>query len=74
MSFPNTGSQKLFDFDDEKKLRIFYEKQMGHEIEVDSLGDEWKGYVVRISGGNDKQGFPMKQGVLTNSKHFLFLL
>uniref|UniRef100_A0A8C0Q9F8 40S ribosomal protein S6 n=1 Tax=Canis lupus familiaris TaxID=9615 RepID=A0A8C0Q9F8_CANLF len=27
---------------------------------------EWKGYVVRISGGNDKQGFPMKQGVLTH--------
>jgi small subunit ribosomal protein S6e len=28
------------------------------------LGDEWKGYIFRISGGNDKQGFPMKQGVL----------
>lgn len=27
-----------------------------------------KGYVVRISGGNDKQGFPMKQGVLTNNR------
>lgn len=39
---------------------------MGTEVEADSLGDEWKGYVVRISGGNDKQGFPMKQGVLTN--------
>merc|ERR1711935_48045 len=30
----------------------------------DSLGDEFKGYIFRISGGNDKQGFPMKQGVL----------
>lgn len=29
-----------------------------------SIGDEWKGYVLRITGGNDKQGFPMKQGVL----------
>jgi small subunit ribosomal protein S6e len=27
-----------------------------------------KGYVVRISGGNDKQGFPMKQGILTNNR------
>lgn len=41
---------------------------MGAEVEADALGNEWKGYVVRISGGNDKQGFPMKQGVLTNGK------
>lgn len=45
---------------------MFYEKRMGAEIEADSLGDEWKGYLFRITGGNDKQGFPMKQGVLTN--------
>jgi len=37
---------------------------MSQEVAVDSLGDEWKGYVLRIMGGNDKQGFPMKQGVL----------
>ena len=37
---------------------------MAQDVEVDSLGDEWKGYVLRIGGGNDKQGFPMKQGVL----------
>jgi small subunit ribosomal protein S6e len=42
---------------------------MGAEVEADSLGDEWKGYIVRIAGGNDKQGFPMKQGVLTNGIH-----
>merc|ERR1739838_1072245 len=28
----------------------------------------FKGYVFRISGGNDKQGFPMKQGILVNSR------
>merc|ERR1711974_579862 len=38
------------------------------EVEVDSLGDEWKGYVFRIAGGNDKQGFPMKQGILTTGR------
>lgn len=32
-----------------------------------------KGYVVRISGGNDKQGFPMKQGVLTHGRVRLLL-
>lgn len=32
-----------------------------------------QGYVVRISGGNDKQGFPMKQGVLTTGRVRLLL-
>uniref|UniRef100_A0A671RJL4 40S ribosomal protein S6 n=1 Tax=Sinocyclocheilus anshuiensis TaxID=1608454 RepID=A0A671RJL4_9TELE len=38
-----------------------------------SLGDEWKGHVVRISRGNDKQGFPMKQGMLTHGRVRLLL-
>merc|ERR1712116_94469 len=58
ISYPATGAQKLVDIEDEKKVRIFYEKRMGAEVEVDSLGDEWKGYVFRIAGGNDKQGIP----------------
>lgn len=29
---------------------------------------EFKGYVLKIMGGQDKQGFPMKQGVLTNNR------
>lgn len=32
-----------------------------------------QGYVVRISGGNDKQGFPMKQGVLSTGRVRLLL-
>merc|ERR1712014_555414 len=42
-------------------------------MEADTLGDEFKGYVLRITGGNDKQGFPMKQGVLTNGRVRLLL-
>merc|ERR1719159_2421591 len=41
---------------------------MASEVSGDSLGDEFKGYIFRISGGNDKQGFPMKQGILSNSR------
>merc|ERR1711908_223868 len=29
---------------------------MGAEVAGDSLGDEFKGYIFRISGGNEKQG------------------
>merc|ERR1712189_13721 len=45
----------------------------GQEVDADTLGDEFKGYVLRITGGNDKQGFPMKQGVLTNGRVRLLL-
>ena len=41
---------------------------MSQEVEGDVLGDEFKGYVFRISGGNDKQGFPMQQGVMVASR------
>ncbi|KAI0318133.1 ribosomal protein S6e-domain-containing protein [Amylostereum chailletii] len=61
---PATGAQKTIDIDDEKRYRIFYEKKIAQEIPADTIGDEWKGYIFRITGGNDKQGFPMKQGVL----------
>jgi len=61
---PATGAQKHLDFDEEKRFRIFYDKKISQEVPGDSLGDEWKGYIFRITGGNDKQGFPMKQGVL----------
>lgn len=40
---------------------------------MDALGDEFKGYILRITGGNDKQGFPMKQGVLLNNRTRLLL-
>jgi small subunit ribosomal protein S6e len=68
VAFPATSCQKLFEINDEHKLRMFYDKRIGAELEADPLGEEWKGYIFRITGGNDKQGFPMKQGVLSNGR------
>jgi hypothetical protein len=48
--------------------RHFYDKRMGQEIDGEVLGDEYKGYLFKITGGNDKQGFTMKQGVLVNGR------
>ena len=48
--------------------RHFYDRRMGQEVDGDVLGDEYKGYIFRITGGNDKQGFTMKQGVLVNGR------
>jgi len=66
IAYPTTGCQKMIDIDDEGKLRAFYDKRVSHEVNGEVLGDEFKGYIFKISGGNDKQGFPMKQGVLTS--------
>lgn len=46
---------------------------MGAEVPGDSLGDEFKGYIFKITGGNDKQGFPMKQGVMAPNRVRLLL-
>lgn len=68
ISCPSTGCQKPIAIDDDKKLSIFYGRRMGQEVEGDALGDEFKGYVFKITGGNDKDGFSMKQGVLVQGR------
>ncbi|CCX33939.1 Similar to 40S ribosomal protein S6-B; acc. no. Q9C0Z7 [Pyronema omphalodes CBS 100304] len=71
--YPSNGSQKLIEIDDERRVRVFMDKRMGQEVPGDSIGDEFKGYVFKITGGNDKQGFPMKQGVLLPTRVKLLL-
>lgn len=68
LSNPTLGQQKTLEMTDEHKIMNYYDKRMGMEVPGDHLGDEFKGYMFRISGGNDKQGFPMMQGVLKNSR------
>merc|ERR1711990_77834 len=70
---PEMGAQKTFEIDDENKIRHFYDKRISAEVSGDPLGDEFRGYVFRITGGNDKQGFPMMQGVLTPERVRLLL-
>jgi small subunit ribosomal protein S6e len=73
IAYPVTGMQKVIEVDDERQLRAFYDKRISAEVDGEALGDAFKGYVFKISGGNDKQGFAMKQGVLTNSRVRLLL-
>jgi len=73
IAYPQYRSQTMVEIDDEKKMRIFYDKRISEEVPADSLGDDFKGYVLKITGGFDKQGFAMKQGVLLNTRTRLLL-
>jgi len=69
ISDPSTGGQKKIEIDNEKFIRPFYDRRMGQEIAGELMDDEaYKGYIFRITGGNDKQGFQMKQGILINHR------
>jgi len=70
---PATGQQKTIEIDDEHKVSHMFEKRISHEVPADSFGEEFKGYVLRITGGEDKQGFSMKQGVLEHGRVRLLL-
>jgi len=70
---PASGAQKKIEIEDEHKLQFLWDKRMAEEIPGETLGDEFKGYVFKITGGNDKEGFPMRQGVLVNKRVRLLL-
>jgi small subunit ribosomal protein S6e len=73
IAYPATGCNKIIEIDDDNKLRTFYDRHLSEEVAGDSLGEEFKGYVFKIVGGQDKEGFPMRQGVLLNSRVKLLL-
>jgi len=41
---------------------------MGQEVDGEVMGDDYKGYTFKITGGNDAQGFAMKQGIMKNGR------
>merc|ERR1711869_193640 len=73
LACPETGAAKAISIDEDKKLLPFFDKRISQEVDGDSLGDEFRGYRFRITGGNDKQGFPMLQGILTPERVRLLL-
>lgn len=63
----------MIDVDDEKRLQHLYDMRLSQEVMGEDLGEEYNGYIFRILGGQDKQGFAMKQGVLTPNRVRLLL-
>eukprot|EP01115_Flamella_aegyptia_P008648 TRINITY_DN36029_c0_g1_i1.p1 TRINITY_DN36029_c0_g1~~TRINITY_DN36029_c0_g1_i1.p1 ORF type:complete len:244 (+),score=71.70 TRINITY_DN36029_c0_g1_i1:54-785(+) len=68
------GTQKTLSIDNDKLLATHvYDKRIANEISGAVLGDEFDDYVFKITGGYDKQGFAMKQGIATARRVKLLL-
>ncbi len=50
----------------------FANKRIGETVELGQIGLD--GYEAKISGGSDKQGFPMKKDLKGSARHKIFIL
>jgi ribosomal protein S6E (S10) len=73
ISYPASGCQIAIDVEDERKLLNLYGRRISQEVAGGDIDENYSGYVFRISGGNDKQGFAMMQGILSNVRVRLLL-
>lgn len=73
IAYPATGGQKIIEILEEAKLANLYGKRIAQEFPGEVLGEQFAGYVFKITGGSDKEGFPMRQGVLVSGRVRLLL-
>lgn len=65
---------KSYKVDDEHRWGNVVDLRIGNEIDGEKiLGEEYKGYVLRIAGGSDMEGFAMKNGVLRKGRARLLI-
>ena len=60
IAYPKMGSQKSFSLEDEKLWSRLIDQRIGGEIDGTVISPEFKGYIFKITGGSDKDGFCMK--------------
>jgi len=74
IAYPRNGTLKQVDVADEQLRKVnLTDYRLGNDVDGKVFGDEFKGYVFRLKGGSDKDGFPMVQGVLASSRVSLLL-
>ena len=57
----------------EEKMGELIDKKIGNEIDGSIIGEAFEGYTFKITGGYDKDGFAMKNGILTQGKKRIML-
>jgi len=53
-------------------IGLFKNKKIGEQVQLDSIGVP--GYTIEITGGSDKQGFPMKKDLTGTNRKKIFLV
>lgn len=73
IAYPRNGTQISWQIDEDQTWAKLIDKRLAQEFDGELLKPEWKGYIFKIAGGSDKNGFAMKQGVLSKTKLKLLL-
>ena len=76
VAYPLNGTQKKFEYKEEKFWSKLYDHKLGDDVEGQLFGngsEGFTGHTFQITGGSDKNGFAMKQGVATKNKLKLLL-
>ena len=58
----------MVELQNEEKLAEIIDKKIGDEIDGSVISDVFDGYKFKITGGFDKDGFAMKNGILAQGK------
>jgi len=67
ISDPIAGTQTRFELSENKQLNLF-DKKIGDIIQGDCIDNDYKGRFLLISGGQDKQGFFMRRGIMDTER------
>jgi small subunit ribosomal protein S6e len=74
IAYSRNGTAKQFDCSDDHIRRgNLFEHRLGQDVDGALFSPEFAGYLFRLKGGSDKDGFPMVQGVLANARVALLL-
>jgi len=74
IAYPRNGTVKQFEVaDDEIRKSNLFEYRLGNEVDGGMFGSQFNGYVFKLKGGSDKQGFPMINGVMAASRVSLLI-
>lgn len=69
VSDPQTGKSEVIEAKD-STAQIFVGRRIGEVVDLSQVGQNYK---VKITGGSDKAGFPMRADVLGSGKRYVLM-
>jgi small subunit ribosomal protein S6e len=69
VSDPKTGKSEVLEAKD-STAQVFVGRKVGEVVDLSVVGQNYK---VKITGGSDKAGFPMRRDVLGSGKRYVLM-